>query len=168
MPTASTFAWLVNPTNPYGAAEAKEVQAAGRALRLELVILNASTERDIDAAFETLVQQRIGALTVGADAFFYLQREKLAALAARYAVPAIYQFREYAEAGGLMSYGNNVIEAYRLVGGYVGRILKGEKPAEMPVMQPTKFEFVINLKAARALKVDIPPTLLALATEVIE
>jgi putative ABC transport system substrate-binding protein len=168
VPMAGTLAWLINPTNPYGLAEAKEVQAAAQALRLELRILNASTTRDIDAAFATLVQQRIGALIVGADAFFFVQRERLVALAARYAVPTISNFREYAVAGGLMSYGNNVSDAYLLVGRYVGRILKGEKPAEMPVMQPTKFELVINLKAARALKLDIPPTLLALADEVIE
>ena len=168
VPAVGAIACLVNPTNPYGAAEAKEVAAAARALRLELRILNASTAPDIDTAFETLIKQRIGALVVAADAFFYLERDRIAALAARHAVPAIYNFREHAEAGGLMSYGNNVADAYRLAGSYVGRILKGEKPAEIPVIQPTKFEFVINLKTARAIKLDVPPTLLALADEVIE
>jgi putative ABC transport system substrate-binding protein len=167
-PTARVFAALVNPTNPYGAAEAKEVQAATEALGLQLRVLNASTEREIDAAFETLSRQRIGALVIGADVFFYNRAERLVRLAAHHAVPAISNFREYAEAGGLMSYGNNVVHAYRLVGGYAGRILKGEKPADMPVMQPTKFEFVLNLKTAKKLSLDIPDKLLAIADEVIE
>ena len=145
-------------------AEAKEVQAAAGTLKLELRILHASTERDIDAIF----QQQIGALVVGADAFFYIQRKQLVALTARHAVPAIYQYGDVVRDGGLMSYGNDVADAYRLVGVYVGRILKGEKPADMPVIQPTKFEFVINLNTAKTLGLDIPATLLALADEVIE
>ncbi len=144
------------------------MQAAARTLRLELRILNASTEREIDAAFETLIQNRIGTIVVGADAFFYIQRKQLVALAARHAVPAIYHFREYAVAGGLMSYGNDVANAYRLAGGYVGRILKGEKPADMPVMQPTKFELAINLKTAKTLGLTVPLTLQVAANEVIE
>ena len=145
-----------------------DLQAAARAFGLQLHILHASTERDFDSVFATLVQLQAGALLIGADATFNNRSEQLATLSARHAVPAIYQFREFATAGGLMSYGGSRPELYRLVGVYTGRILKGEKPADLPVMQSTKVELIINLKAARLLGITVPQTLLARADEVIE
>ena len=169
VPTATIGALLVNPANPYSVPEALEAQAAAHALRLQLHVLNASNKNEIDTAFATLHQQRVDAFLVGADPLFFLSlRDQLVALAARHRVPAIYGYREFTAAGGLMSYGTKNSDAWRLAGGYVGRILKGEKPAELPVQQITKIELVVNLKTAKALGLDVPPTLLARADEVIE
>jgi putative ABC transport system substrate-binding protein len=159
---------LVNPRNPNAETVSKNLQAAVRTLGLQIRVVNAATEGEFGAAFATLVQQRARALVVAADPFFNAQRQELVVLAAHHAIPAIYEWREFAAAGGLMSYGTVISDAYRQAGVYAGRILKGEKPANLPVVQPTKFEFVINLKTAKALHLEIPDKLLALADEVIE
>jgi len=169
VPMATVFAALVNPTNPNTEIVLKDLQAAARALGLQLHVVHASTERDFDTVFATtLVGLRPGALVIGADPLFASQYEQLAALALRHAVPAIFQDHEFAAAGGLMSYGGSLPDSYRLAGRYTGRILKGEKPTDLPVQQSTKIELLINLKTAKALGLTIPETLLATADEVIQ
>jgi putative ABC transport system substrate-binding protein len=169
VPTATVIALLVNPTNPTLAeALSRELEAAARTLRLQLHILHASNERDFDAAFATLLQLRADALVIGTDTFFSIQSEQLAALTIRHAVPAISPYREFAAAGGLMSYGGSVTDSYRQVGVYIGRILKGEKPADLPVQQTTNVELIINLKAAKTLRLGVPLSLLGRADEMIE
>src|SRR6266699_2180322 len=168
IPTAKIIGLLVNQKDPRAETQSSDMQEAARALGLQIHILNASTEAEIDTAFASLVQLRAGALIVGTGTFFTTRREQLAALAARHRVPAIYQYGHFVAAGGLMSYGASLAEAYRLAGIYTGRILKGDKPADLPVARPTKFELVINLKTASALGLTIPPGVLAIADEVIE
>lgn len=169
VPNAALIGVLLNPAAAsYLDRETTDVQEAARVVGQQLLILRASTEEAIEAAFAIAVEQRAGGLLVAADPFFVSRREQIVALATRYAIPAIYEVREYAAAGGLMTYGTNIGDAYHQVGSYVGRILKGEKPANLPVLQPTKFEFVINLTTAKALGVAIPPGLLSIADEVIE
>ena len=169
VPTATTIALLVNPANPIQTeTETRRVQDAAHALGLRVVILRASNASELDSAFVTLVGERAGALVVSGENFFTSQSDRLVALAAHYAVPTIYQYRVFTAAGGLMNYGPEGVGAYRIVGGYAGRILKGEKPGDLPVQQPTKYALAINLKTATALGLTIPPTLLAVADEVIE
>jgi putative ABC transport system substrate-binding protein len=168
VPQATTLGVLLHSDYPTAERQLSDVQTAVRAANLQIHVLRVSNDHEIDAAFETIAQQHIAALTVVGSTFFDTRREHLVALAARHAVPAMYQFREYAAAGGLMSYGIDLADVYRQVGIYTGRILKGAKPAELPVLQPTKFEFVINLKTAKALDLTSPPGLLAIADEVIE
>jgi putative ABC transport system substrate-binding protein len=168
VPAATAIGVLVNPTAPNSQTETSDVQAAARELGLYLHVENASSERDIDTAFARFIQQRVNALFVGGDAFFVARRDQLATLAARHAMPASYNVRDHVAAGGLMSYGTSLTDAFRQVGVYTGRILKGEKPADLPVMQPTRFEFVINLKTAKALGLNVPAKLLARTNEVIE
>jgi putative ABC transport system substrate-binding protein len=169
LPTATIIALLVNPTNPVSETLSRDMEAAARTLGLQLHVLKASTDQDLDTAFATLVQLRVSGLVIAsADGFFTSRTEHLAALAVRHAVPTIYQYRELAAAGGLMSYGGNNKDSYRTAGIYTGRILKGEKPEDLPVQQVTKIEMVVNLKTAKALAVNIPLTLLGRADEVIE
>jgi putative tryptophan/tyrosine transport system substrate-binding protein len=168
LPQAKMIAMLVNPTNPSAGTQLREVQDAARALGLQILPLNASTESSIETAFAILVEQQASALLVGSDPLLTSWHKQLVALAARHSIPAVYELREFTDAGGLMSYGVSIKDAYREAGVYVGRILKGAKPADLPVVQSTKFEFVINLKTANALGLTIPPGVLAIADEVIE
>jgi putative ABC transport system substrate-binding protein len=167
VPHATLLAMLINPTASHE-QDASDVQTEARARGKQLLVVRARTVPEIDAAFRNLVKQRVSALLVGGDAFFNSRRDQLIAMSMRHAIPAIYEFREYAVAGGLMSYGASLLSIYRQLGVYAGRILKGEKPADLPIIQPTKFDFVLNLIAAKALGLEIPPQLLALADEVIE
>jgi ABC-type uncharacterized transport system substrate-binding protein len=168
VPTATIMALLVNPANPNAETTVRELQAAARTLGLQLHVLNASTEGDLDAVFATLRQLRAGGLVIGGDVFFTGRSEQLAALTLRHAVPSIYQPRAFVAAGGLMTYGAIATDAYRQAGVYTGRILKGEKPADLPVQQATKVELIINLKTAEALGLTFPLSLLGRADEVIE
>jgi putative ABC transport system substrate-binding protein len=168
VPSVATIGFLENPNNPLFAVTTRDVLAAAPALGLKVQILNAGTDREIDAAFASLVQARTGALLVGVDPFFNNRIQRLIELAAAHAIPTLYSFREFVVAGGLISYGASMIESYRQVGLYTGRILKGEKPSDLPVQQMTKPELIINLKTARTLGIDVPPQLLALTDEVIE
>jgi putative ABC transport system substrate-binding protein len=168
VPSATVIGFLINAGNPTSESQTGDMQAAARALGIELLVLNAGSERDIDAAFASFVQQRVNAVIIGADSLFVSRRDQLVGLAARHTMPTIYFLREFADIGGLMSYGASQTDAYRVAGGYTARILRGENPAALPVQQTVKFEFVINLKAAEALGLTVPATLLAAADEVIE
>ena len=168
VPAATSIGLLVNPDNPNAKADTAAAHEAARMLGLQTHVAHARIERELDAAFASLVQERAVALFVASDPMFVSRRDRLVELAASHALPAIYDRRELAAAGGLVSYGANFAEAHRLVGVYAGRILKGEKPADLPVLQPTKFELVINLKTAKTLGLTVPPSLLATADEVIE
>jgi putative tryptophan/tyrosine transport system substrate-binding protein len=168
VPTATIIGLLVNPTNPAAESQSTELQPAARTLGLQLHVLHASAERDFDAAFASLVQLRAGGLVIVADAVFNTRGEQLAALTLHHAVPAAFQYREFAAAGGLMSYGDSATEEYRRMGVYTGRILKGEKPADLPVQQATKVELIINLKTAKALGLTVSQLLLGRADEIIE
>jgi putative tryptophan/tyrosine transport system substrate-binding protein len=169
VPTATIIAGLVNPTNSLNAeTETRDLQAAARTLGLTLHVLHASSEQEIDTAFMTLVQLRAGALVIGTDALFNSLSEQLAVLTLRHAVPAIYQFREFVLSGGLASFGTTVADTYRPLGVYTGRILKGEKPADLPVQQATKLQLIINMKTANALGITVPLPLVGRADEVIE
>jgi putative ABC transport system substrate-binding protein len=168
VPTTTNIAVLLDPTVPVAGTQLRDLQGAARTLGLQLNVLYASTDRDLDTAFATLIELRAGALMIGAAAFFTIRLEKLAALALRHALPTIFVYREFVAAGGLMSYGEGFADAYRIVGIYTGRILKGEKPAVLPVQQATKVELIINTKTAKALGLTFPITLLGRADEVIE
>jgi len=168
VPGAAVIAYLVNPSNPAVRIYSKPAVTAASALGIAVSVVNASTEHELDEAFASLANLGAGGLVVPGEPFFDSQRDRIVALAARNAVPAIYTFREYAVAGGLMSYGPSLRDSYRRAGTYVARVLRGEKPADLPVQRPTKFDLVINLKTAKALGLEVPPTLLARADEVIE
>lgn len=168
VPKTALIGYLVNPTYANAEADTINMLAAAEAVGQKVLVVQAHTDRELEAAFVTLIQQRAGALVVGADPFFFNRRDKLVELAARQQLPAIYFLREFASAGGLMSYGTSITEAYRIVGLYAGRILKGEKPAELPVQQSTKVELIVNLKTAKALGLTVPTQIVARADEVIE
>jgi ABC-type uncharacterized transport system substrate-binding protein len=168
VPSAASIAVLLNPTNANFQSQLRGVQDAARDLGQQVSILSANTEREIDVAFATVAQSGARALLVGSDPFFSSERDQVIALAARHAIPAIYEGREFATAGGLASYGTSLADAYRQAALYAGRILKGEKPADLPIVQPTKFEFVINLKTAKTLGLDVSPGLAASADEIVE
>jgi putative tryptophan/tyrosine transport system substrate-binding protein len=168
VPQAKTLGFLLNPNFPAAARQLRDMQEAARAIGVQLDIFNAGSDPEIDTAFETIAQRRIPGLVVAADTLFVTHRDRLVALATRHAVPAMYSLREFAVSGGLMSYGIDLQELYRNVGVYAGRILKGAKPADLPVMQPTKFQLVINLKTARLLGLTLSSGLLSIADEVIE
>jgi putative ABC transport system substrate-binding protein len=168
VPTAAVIGILMNPANPAAESRSQDLQTAARTLKRNIHIVSASSESDLETAFATLIQQQAGALLVSTDSLFTGQRDRLVSLAARHALPTIYAWREFVEAGGLVSYGPIINEVYRQVGLYTGRILKGEKPADLPFVRPVKFELVINLKTANALGLTVPRLILALADEVIE
>ena len=168
VPGASLIGFLVNPRNPTTQSQTTDVQTAARKLGIDLLILNASSERDIDAAFAAFIEQRVNGVMVGVDAVFVSRSDQLVGLAARHAMPAMYYVREFADAGGLISYGASITDAYRMAGSYAGRILKGAKPADLPIQQTVKFELAINLKTANALGITVPQTLMVAADEVIE
>jgi putative ABC transport system substrate-binding protein len=168
VPRAKTVAALLNPTRPNAQGRLREVEEAAQVYGMRLVVLNAANENEIDPAFTTLAREGAGALLVGSDPFFFSRRQRLVELANRYSVPAIYDWRDYPVLGGLASYGTSLADAYHQVGVYVGRVLKGEKPADLPVLQSIRFEFVINIKTARTIGLEIPSALLAQADEVIE
>jgi ABC-type uncharacterized transport system substrate-binding protein len=168
LPNAGLIAALVNPTNPNAESDAKDLLAAAQSIGMTLDVIHASSERDIDAFFATLVQRRASAFLTVADPLFASRRQQVVVLAAYHKIPAMYHGRDFTDAGGLMSYGSSRMDQFRQVGIYTGRILKGEKPADLPVLLPTKFEFVVNLRTAKALNLDIPPGVLAIVDEVIE
>jgi putative ABC transport system substrate-binding protein len=169
VPTATNVGLLVNPTSrSLAEAQTRDLRTAARSFGLQIHVLNASSDGDFDNVFASLARLQISGLVISADSFLYSRREQLGALAARYAMPAIYPFREHTEAGGLMSYGGNLSDSFRLTGTYAGRVLKGEKPADLPVQQATKIELVINLRTAKALGLTVPPGLLVAADEVLE
>jgi len=168
VPGASLIGFLVNPRNPTTQSQTTDVQTAARKLGIDLLILNASSERDVDAAFAAFIEQRVNGVMVGVDAVFVSRSDQLVGLAARHAMPAMYYVREFADAGGLISYGASITDAYRMAGSYAGRILKGAKPADLPIQQTVKFELAINLKTANALGITVPQTLMVAADEVIE
>ena len=167
-PASTSLAILLNPSNPQAQTQERDAQRAARVIGRQVLVLKAGTEHEIEMAFAALVRERAGALLVGGDAFFASQVTLFVVLTARHAIPTIYPWRSHVDAGGLMSYGTSVLDAYRQTGVYTGRVLKGEKPGDLPIAQPTKFELIINLKTARAVGIAIPPTLLARADEVIE
>jgi putative ABC transport system substrate-binding protein len=168
VPKVAIIGFLRNPNNPNAAFELSAAQEAARSLGTEIAVLNASSESELDAAFAVMAQRQVGALLGASDTFLFGRRDRIVSLAAHHRIPAIYYLREFAQAGGLMSYSNSIPEAYRVAGGYVGRILKGEKPGDLPVVQSTKFEFVINLQTARVLGIEVSNSMQLLADEVIE
>ena len=168
LPQATVIGLCLNPSSQNAEAQLADMRAAGSALGLRIEIVNASSERELDAAFATLAERRVGAVVVSSDPFYFTRRDRLIGLAARYALPAVYPFRAFVADGGLMSYGTSITDAYRQAGAYVGRVLKGEKPADLPVVQATKFELVINMKTAKTLGLAFPSGLLSIVDEVIE
>ena len=168
VPSAAHIGFLVNPANPTSESQVTDVRAAARERRVDLLVVNAGSEREIDEGFASFVQQRVNAIVIGADSLFLSRRDQLVGLAARHALPAIYNLREYVDNGGLITYGASITDAFRLAGGYAGRILKGEKPPDLPVQQTVKFELAVNLKTAKALGLTVPDKLLVAADEVIE